>query len=352
MPINEKNMGEERVEAMLDRLSRIRNTDVENLRSRVERSVGRIEARRGRVRVLRYASTIAASLLLVGGILFFMGRETDDTHIERIAEQVVLTISDGSRVEFDEDTDNDTLAVYDNVAMIIRDGQLVYENRADAQAADPGFATLRVPKGKRFDMVLADGTHVWLNADSHIRFPLNFAGDERRVSLEGEAWFEVAHDGGKTFVVETEGQVLRVLGTKFNISAYADRKIVRTALVEGSVALEAEGGAKITLTPGREARLDRTAAAAKYVDGPVRGDVSAWRNDLFLTDGDRLEDVFVKLSRWYDVEYTFADRKAADLVLRGNLPMYDDIAAVLELIEISGQVTLDTRGKNVKIRMK
>ncbi len=348
MPFN----GENRVEEMLDRLARIKKTDVENLRRRVECSVGRIEARRGRTRVLRYAAVIAVPLLLAGGALLYMGRGTDGAQIERIAEQVLLTISDGSQVALDLDAANDTVAVRDNVAMILRSGRLVYENQTGEQVADPVFATLHIPKGKRFDMVLADGSHVWLNADSRIRFPLNFTQDERRVCIEGEAYFEVAQDELKPFVVETEGQVLRVLGTKFNISAYAGQNIVSTALMEGSVALEADGGARITLAPGREAHLDRNNAAAGYTGGPIGGDASAWRNDLFLTDGDRLEDVFVKLSRWYDIEYTFADRMAADLVLRGNLPVYDDIGIILELIESSGNVALETKGKSIKIAIK
>lgn len=353
MSIDEEKMADSGVDALLDRLARIKNTDVENLWRRVELSAGKIETRRGKRRMLHYAAAIVAPLLLAGGAwLYLRSHSADDAHIERIAEQITLTISDGQQIALDMEAINDTVAMRDNVAMILNNGQLIYENQTGTQTTDPPFTTLRVPKGKRFDMVMADGTHVWLNADSHIRFPLNFTDGERRVTLEGEAYFEVAHNEHKPFLVETDGQLLKVLGTKFNISAYADQEIISTTLVEGSVALEAGDGANITLTPGRQARLYRGNAAAGYIEGPAKGDPTAWRNDLFLTDGDRLEDVFVKLSRWYDIEYTFTDREAADLVLRGNLPMYDDIETVLELIEMSGHVTLETKGKNVKIRIK
>jgi ferric-dicitrate binding protein FerR (iron transport regulator) len=334
-------------ERLLDRLDRIRNTDVTELHDRVERSIAGIERRRRRFRVLKYAAVVVP-LMIAGGMWLRPDRGgAGDATIARIVDRVVLTMPDGQEVALD-----DSLTVDDGAGVAFREGRFVYEDEAAQRAIGPLYTTLQVPRGQRFDMVLADGTHVWLNADSRLRFPLSFDGGERRVGLEGEGYFEVAHDGRKPFMVDVDGQSLRVLGTKFNISAYTGDGFINTSLLEGSVALEADAGAGLTLSPGSMARLDRGDPAAGYTTAPIKGDPSAWRNGQFLTDGKRLEQVFVELARWYDVEYSFVDRRAADLVLRGNLPIYDSIETIFEIIESSEQVTVETAGKRVKIRMR
>lgn len=349
-------MTEEQLEQALELLDQMKRTDIENLRSRVDKSIDRMVARRRRLRMWRNCAAVAVPLICMAGALLVLGRRDNGDvtdSITRVVEDVRLVLPDGSRIIIDNTTDNTRVADMGDAVILRGDGGLVCEPVKDgAVDAAPVYGKLEVPRGAQFDIVLADGTHVWLNAGSNLRFPSAFNGEHRRVYLEGEAYFEVTPDSNKPFVVESGGQSLTVLGTEFNVTAYEGDDGVYTTLVSGSVRLAAgSGGEPTLLAPGQQSVLKHGSDRfeIREVDAV---ETTAWREGLFVIDGDPLAKVFAKLARWYNFEYTFEDEAAAQLVLRGNLPMYDDISSILQLIAISGQVDVEQSGNKVIVRMK
>lgn len=324
-------------------------TDTDGLRRRVNATIARNRRKKLRLRMMASAAAILL-LVVAGGVWLQTGRKNGDA-IVRVSDDVVLTLPDGSQVILGHSAGTELIAEQDNVAIIHDGGRLLCKrSEEDATTQATIFNNVTVPKGSRFDIVLEDGTRVWLNADSRLRFPTGFAGGERRVYLEGEAYFDVTQDVARPFVVETPQQTLQVLGTEFNIYAYPDEAVIYTTLVTGSVALSSKAtGAETKLEPGHQARL----SDGGYSVGRVNVDeVSAWREGMFVFDGNTLELVFRKLSHWYDFEYSFDDARTSALLLVGEMPMYDDIERILKLIESSGQVDIERKGKKIHVRMK
>ncbi len=329
-------------------------------RPEVKREVYRFRrqvARRSLARRIAGISTAAAAVaaLLAGGWYFMRpDGNADNVAVEKVADDVKLTLPDGSQVVLDKTTANSRVAEHGNVTLSMEDGVLVSENHSSpAQAPDrAGTSTIEVPRGSLFSLILADGTKVWINADSKLRFPIEFMPRERKVWLEGEAYFEVAHDAGRPFIVETNDQTLRVLGTKFNIYAYPDERSVFTSLVEGSVSVRANGGGgEVVLNPGQQARLSADTDVYTVADVDVAG-ISSWRERMFIFNENTLEFVFSKLSRWYDFEYVFEDPKTATTVMMGNIPVDNDFAAVIAMINDAKVANIELNGNLVTIKSK
>ena len=180
-----------------------------------------------------------------------------------------------------------------------------------------------------------------------------FSETERRVRVEGEAYFRVAHNEQKPFIVETDGQEIRVLGTEFNVHSYAEDKVVETTLVKGSIAMRpAEAGdAQLVLTPGHQAVFDKSAhdINVRSVDTEV---VTSWREGKFVFENQTLEQLMLTLSRWYDFTYEFADAKAATTVFMGRIPRYADFDDVVAILESSGGLSIRIKERKVFIKSK
>ena len=211
------------------------------------------------------------------------------------------------------------------------------------------YHTVIVPRGGEYDLVLEDGTRVWLNADSRLKYPVVFPGSERRVMLEGEAYFEVARDTNRPFLVETGVQSLRVLGTAFNVCAYPDEPDIYTTLVHGSVALSTGGqGHECVLVPGEQAVCH--VHNGSFTVGKVDvSQVAAWKKGLFVFENQNLEQIMLKLARWYNVTVFFRNEAAKTIEFRGNLPKYSNFRSVLQVIEKSSYVKFDVKGKTVTV---
>lgn len=205
-------------------------------------------------------------------------------------------------------------------------GVLTYENarKEEVRPMEVMYNTLEVPRGGEYDLVLEDGTRVWLNADSRLKYPVVFPGSERRVMLEGEAYFEVARDTNRPFLVETGVQSLRVLGTAFNVCAYPDEPDIYTTLVHGSVALSTGGqGHECVLVPGEQAVCH--VHNGSFTVGKVDvSQVAAWKKGLFVFENQNLEQIMLKLARWYNVTVFFRNEAAKTIEFRGNLPKYSN----------------------------
>jgi ferric-dicitrate binding protein FerR (iron transport regulator) len=213
--------------------------------------------------------------------------------------------------------------------------------------------SLEVPRGGEFKVELEDGTVVWLNSESRLDYPESFEGSERRVAVTGEAYFKVAKDAAKPFIVETAGQRVKVYGTEFNVKSYAEDDCVFTTLVEGSISLSKAGeqSGELMLTPGHQALFNKESKSTqvKSVDTEV---VTSWRHGSFSFEDQTLEQIMQTLSRWYDFDYVFKDSSVGKTVFMGSVARYAQFADVLSMLEKAGDAKFVQKGRTVYIYRK
>ncbi|MBX2921658.1 MAG: FecR domain-containing protein [Chitinophagaceae bacterium] len=209
--------------------------------------------------------------------------------------RATITMTGGKTVYLDSSV-NGTLAVQGNIQVIrLDDGQIAYRGSTEELI----YNTLTNPRGSKvINMTLSDGSQVWLNAGSSVTYPVAFIGKERKVSITGEAYFEVAHDIAKPFIVSKGDLQVQVLGTRFNINAYDDESDARITLLQGSVKVK-NGKKESRLQPGQQAQI---AAGIKIISNTDVEQVMAWKNGLFVFDRAGIRDVMRQLARWYDLD--------------------------------------------------
>lgn len=292
---------------------------------------------------------LAAAIVLLFGFYTYYQKQTPEKSKAIVAQVASSKITHGSTQAVLTLENGDTLhlgsSAKDNAAKMA-EGHSVFSG---------GHAKLSVstPRGGEFKITLEDGTEVWLNAETQLRYPERFGDGERRVAVTGEAFFKVAKDSRRPFYVETAGQVVRVYGTEFNVHAYPEDKSVATTLVEGSIALQAASGngSQLMLTPGHQALFDKQSheASVKSVDTEV---VTSWRSGSFVFENQNLGDIMQTLSRWYDFDYKFADASLAHTEFMGSIPRYGEFADVVEILETSGGLKFRIKGRTVIISRK
>jgi transmembrane sensor len=258
--------------------------------------------------------SIAASILILftAGLFFYIIKS--EPNRQAVAKNVIkpdltpggnkaiLTLSNGQSIVLNG-AKNGTLAKQGNTDINKLSGSAIsYQSASSFAAADAViYNTATTPRGGQFQFILSDGTKVWLNSASSIKFPVAFNSNERKVELTGEAYFEVAHDAKRPFRVVSNQQQVEVLGTHFNINAYNDEDVINTTLLEGSVKVTSANTA-ITIVPGQQAQFKdgKINVAAVNVDDAV-----AWKNGLFNFNDNSIEEVMKQLSRWYDVDIKY-----------------------------------------------
>jgi transmembrane sensor len=240
-----------------------------------------------------------------------------------------LTLADGSTIVLDSAALG-KLAQQGNVEIQNKDGKLVYVPSASNAAKGVGIAynTLTTAKGETFGTQLSDGSKIWLNAGSSVRYPVAFTGDVRRVEITGEAYFEVAHSN-KPFFVSVRGMEVQVLGTIFTINAYEDEEVIKTTLAEGKVKVKTNQ-AIMVLKPGQQAQATR--AGLKLKENADVEQALAWKNGFFQFDNDNLKTVMRQLGRWYDVTVIY-EGAVPDISFSGKLRMQSKLSEVLTLLE-------------------
>lgn len=250
--------------------------------------------------------------------------------------QAVLTLDNGETVNLGVDS--------------LRNSKMI----AEAQKGEEfTYSTMQTPRGGEFKVMLEDGTEVWLNADTRLRYPEKFSDSERRVEVDGEAYFKVAPDSERPFYVVSGTQEIKVYGTEFNVTSYGDEPAVYTTLVKGSISLKIIGGngSELMLTPGHQAVVDKgqSTARVKTVDTEV---VTSWRSGTFVFEDQTLEQIMRTLSRWYDFDYEFADKSVASIVFMGSIPRYGSFAEVADIFKKMGGISLRQKGGKVVITAK
>lgn len=266
-----------------------------------------------------------------------------------------LTLDDGTKISL-TDAENGEIARQQGLSIRkTADGQLVYTVAGNAAANGPGtFNTIETPKGGQYRVNLPDGTRVWLNAASSLRYPTKFNGITRSVSLLGEGYFEVAKikdSRGQLvpFIVKSGNQEVEVLGTHFNINSYDDEDAVKTTLAEGSVrVVSGLEGKKVMLEPGEQSELDSKGIQVKKVDLEA---ILAWKQGDFIFEGEDLKSIMRKVARWYDVEVSYKG-KFDNLKFGGSISRSKNISSVLGIMEATGSVNFDVNGKHVTVTDK
>lgn len=312
----------------------------------------------GQSRQLRWwrAAAIFAAVMALGSIAYTYIESTrarqglSEIHAGsaqatlQVASLPALPVSEGAVTESSM-TSQELLAAYRRKVSALNSKS----STLDAQSSTLSLS-LSTPRGGEFRITLEDGTEVLLNAQSQLIYPETFAADERRVQVKGEAYFRVARDEQKPFIVETDGQALRVLGTEFNVHSYDNDPSVETTLVSGSIALQplGAGDAQLLLTPGHQAVFSKAGRdiQVRSVDTEV---VTSWKDGKFVFENQTLEQIMLTLSRWYDFEYEFADASAAKTVFMGRIPRYADFADVVEILESSGGLRIQVSGRKVVV---
>lgn len=296
-----------------------------------------------------YALTGAAAVLILG---IFIGRKTapqkEEIGIVPAKENLATLIQPG-QTRATLITAEDEIYEFSSSGAVKKAVEKVTGTRSNQDREN--LNNLEIPRGGEFHITLEDGTEVWLNAATTLKYPETFNGDTRMVELCGEGFFKVAKDESRPFIVKSAGQLIRVLGTEFNVNAYEDEDDICTTLVEGSISLYREDApsAELLLTPGHQAVFNKGNEATKVIE--VNTDVvTSWRNEMFVFDDQTLDKIMRQLSRWYDFDYEFADASAASIVFKGRIPRYGKFGDALAILEKSGGLHFDVTGKAISIR--
>lgn len=322
-----------------------------------EKLVHHIDNRRKSQRTSRLWQSFAlvASVLFILSLLTFLYLE--NTHFPRqtTAKNIVqhdvlpggykaiLTLYDGKKIELHEK--GLQTALWQNKVNISRRtaGELVYHNTSANKEANVRNV-LETPRGGQYKLVLPDGTRVWLNSSSRLTYPILFTGKERQVTLIGEAYFEVAKDHSKPFKVFTSHQVVEVLGTHFNISAYPEENKDQTTLLEGRVKIHYETSNR-TMKPGQEAIINYENHKIELSNADIEKNM-AWKNDEFIFNGENLQNIMRSVSRWYDVDIVYQNYGDQSKYW-GTVSRKKNLSAVLKMLESTGKIKFQIKGRRI-----
>lgn len=242
-------------------------------------------------------------------------------------EGAILTLANGKTIVLDS-LGNGLVAKQNGTQVVLNNGSLRY-NAAEAEAIS--FNTITTPRGRKFQLVLPDGSKVWLNAASSLRFPTAFTGNERTVEITGEAFFDVSKDAVRPFRVKINDHAdIQVLGTQFNVNAYTDEASIHTTLLEGAVRIRSNTQSRI-LSPGQQAQISNSRGDLLIVEPAGLEQVTAWKEGFFNFRGASLQEVMRELARWYDLEVIY-EGKVPDQQFEGELPRTLQLSQVIKIL--------------------
>lgn len=317
-----------------------------------------------------YYYSIAVMILLAVGISswhFYLGDQRsngvvqlDQVHYKNDVDApashcATLTLADGTVINLDE-VPTGQLANQGAMEVVKQeDGTVEYrKSEVRGRKSEVAYNTISTPKGGRHKIVLADGSVVWLNAASSLRYPTRFAGNKRVVELTGEGYFEVekqAAPGKRPFIVKVKGMQVEVLGTHFTINSYTDEPVIKTTLLEGSVKV-LKGGQSVVLQPGQQAAVSPQSPTSLPI--PVQSvdteAAIAWKNDLFIYNNAPITTIMGELVRHYNVEVVYAGNLPADKFNIMGIPQHVPISRILKTLELTGKVRFDIEGRRITVR--
>ena len=303
------------------------------------------------VRWITWSKYAAVILLFVSmGIFWFVNEKKQEVEnvtvakIEHGSMKAQLVLANGRKVDLVPET-NLQLEEEGGTRILTLDNMVKYSGMDSlvGQSAEVKYNTLIVPRGGEFSLELADGTRVWLNTESKLRYPVAFTGEERRVEMDGEVYFEVAKNREKPFVVTVNGVDIRVLGTSFNVSAYQEDVV--TTLVTGKVQLK-KGDEQVVLLPNQQAIWSDDKFKVKQVD--ARNYV-LWKEGIFYFEDVDLETILDDMARWYNVTIFYVNPTLKKMKFSVEIKRYEDINEILRRIEQTKRVKFEIKDRTINV---
>lgn len=309
------------------------------------------EKHRHRIKPLYIGWAAALIVLLVVGKFYF---NPERTTLKKMAtspqredilpggNRAVLTLSNGSVITLDSSAQG-LLAHQGNASISKPANGVINYKLLNDNSASVVYNTLSTPRGGQYQIVLPDGTKVWLNSASSLHFPTSFNGNKREVQMTGEAYFEVASNASKPFLVSVDGMTVKVLGTHFNIMAYDDANVIKTTLLSGSVSVH-EAGASELLVPGEQAQITK-GGKMSLMENANTGEAIAWKNGLFWFQENTIREVMREISRWYNV----------DVVINGDIPQHFTgsmprnvpVSKIFEILQETGRINFEIKDNKI-----
>jgi len=305
--------------------------------------------------ILRYAAVILVPLFL-SGIGYYLYNDLINqpqqqqqqlAKLELQKPKAQLILANGQKVSLDN---KKVAALKEKDGTHIEKGAGNLKYQAGEDKGRLLYNTVEIPRGSEYELVLSDGTKVHLNAMSSLRFPVQFKGKIRKVALSGEAYFEVAKDAEHPFIVDVLGTRIEVLGTTFNIKAYEEDEEVLTTLVEGSVKVQSSGykAKSILLKPGQQAIVDERSGGVDMCEVDVAL-FTSWREGVFLFKNQRMEDIMIELSRWYDLKVFYENSSVKEYRFGGHFNRSSEISSIMEMFELTHKVNVKINGETIVI---
>jgi len=301
-------------------------------------------------RSIAAAAVIAVVLLTYDRIMGKRGRALPEEKALAInhlpvapgKDKATLTLADGTVVDLDSSGTGRT-AQQGSTSIRIKDGKIIYDP-SKAGSAEIVYNTITTPRGGQYRVVLPDGTGVWLNATSYLKFPVVFAQNRRVVEVSGEAYFEVARNPSRPFIAKVKDVEVEVLGTHFDVMAYGEEGKIATTLLEGSVRVS-RGREKYAIAPGQQVVWKEDGAFNLNNDVDLE-EVVAWKNGKFQFNNADIRTIMRQVARWYDVDVEYQNA-GADIRLGGVVSRKEDIRQLLDYFETTGKVKFKVEGKKI-----
>ena len=318
-----------------------------------------IQTEKAPVRKLPWLRYAAAAVIILGIGAYFFRPETKK---EELTVQIdpapvphdvaapatvnaIITLEDGKKIVLDS-SGNGLLATQGNIQLKkLSDGEIVYEGEADKIS----YNTLLNPRGSKvIQITLADGSRVWLNSESSIRYPTGFSGDERVVEVTGETYFEVAKNPSKPFKVRKNGMEILVTGTHFNVNAYDEEEKLKVTLIEGAVRVTSAASNTVTLKPGQQSQLKNDGSLSLVKDVDIES-VTAWKDGKFIFDGKTdIGTIMRQIARWYDVDVTYEGQIKSHF--SGSISRSVTLSQVLRKMESTRLINFHVEGKKIIVK--
>jgi ferric-dicitrate binding protein FerR (iron transport regulator) len=322
-----------------------------------------------------YWMAAAVFLLIAGGAVFF-NRDKAKTNIAQLpveqrfhndvspgGDKAVLELADGSKIVLDNASNGALAQQGATQVMKLDNGQLAYQiGRSGAETTNPipdaiRYNTISTPRGGQYQVVLPDGSKVWLNAVSSLRFPTSFTGKERRVELNGEAYFDITRNASMPFKVvvaqaasgEPAGRQpleIEVTGTEFDLMAYGDEDRQKVTVISGAIKAKS-GNEQLVLQPNQQAFLDNKSTALNLTSISNLGEVTAWKDGFFQFQDASIESIMRQAARWYDVEVIYDGKVSQQFI--GKVPRQVNLSTLLKILEATGWVHFRIDGKKVTV---
>lgn len=305
---------------------------------------------RVRLSFQKIAAVVIPAIIILGASFLLWDSTPEQTTIAKseeikpVSNKAILLLDNGQSVQLD-DIEQGVISESDGTLISNAKGLIKYD-QSNKIAQKTIYNTIKVPRGGEYQLVLADGTKVWLNSDSEIKYPVQFTGNTREVWISGELYFDVHPDKNKPFKISANGVGIEVLGTEFNVEAYKEDQDIITTLIEGSVKVTTESNKGLIMKPNDQVVFNRTDQSIEINRVNARN-MSLWKDGVFYADAEPLSEIMERLARWYNVDVSYDSPLLKTKRFSIEVKRYEDISKVLHILAATQKVDFDVEGNKV-----